>query len=399
MSMFYRVSTAVISPALVRDLGFTNAQLSDLAAVFFYAFAFSQIPIGIALDRLGSRITMFFLSIAAVGGAVLFALGETPGHLILARALLGIGMSGNLMVVYALLAVWFPLDKFAFLGGVLVSIGVVGNLLAATPLTLLTMSIGWRTSFVIFAVVNALVVATFLLVVRDRPESSASVGLQTGSAIAGLGRLFGMYSYWAISVSQFVRYGYFAALQSLWAAPFLIYGLGFSEISSSNAIFALGLGYMISLPLSGWLSDSLLQSRKNVVLATMFGLWLFTGSVIWWTQTVPVWLVMVTFFGIGVMAAPGQIMYAHIKELLEPSMVAQAMTAVNLFTVLGAGVMTHVLGFVIGSEPSELAQASDFSPVWYVGVVTIGLACLMYCFVPESPAFASSVVEKNPDRL
>ena len=393
--MFYRVSTAVISPALVRDLGFTNAQLSDLAAVFFYAFALSQIPIGIALDRLGSRITMFFLSIAAVGGAVLFALGQTPDQLILARALLGIGMSGNLMVIYALLAVWFPLDRFAFLGGLLVSIGVAGNLLAATPLALLSISIGWRTSFVIFAAVDAAVVATFLLVVRDRPGSSVSVGLKTGSAIAGLGRLFGMYSYWAISLSQFVRYGYFAALQSLWIAPFLIYGLGFSEISASNAIFALGLGYMISLPLSGWVSDTVLQSRKKVVLATMFGLWLFTGSIIWWTQTVPVWLVMVTFFGFGVMAAPGQIMYAHIKELLPPSMIAQAMTAVNLFTVLGAGVMTHVLGFVIGGEPSELAQASDFSLVWYVGLLAIGLASLMYCLVPESPAFKASGLEKD----
>jgi len=341
---------------------------------------------------------MFFLAIAAVGGAVLFALGQTPGHLILARALLGIGMSGNLMVIYALLAVWFPLDRFAFLGGLLVSIGVAGNLLAATPLALLSMSVGWRTSFVIFAAVDATVVATFLLVVRDRPESSVSVGLKTGSAIAGLGRLLKMYSYWAISLSQFVRYGYFAALQSLWAAPFLICGLGLSEISASNAIFVLGLGYMISLPLSGWMSDSVLQSRKKVVLVTMFGLWLLTGSVIWWTQTVPVWLVMVTFFGFGVMAAPGQIMYAHIKELLPPSMVAQAMTAVNFFTVLGAGVMTHVLGFVIGREPSELAQASDFSLVWYVGVLTIGLACLMYSLVPESPAFEDSDVEKNSDR-
>ena len=341
---------------------------------------------------------MFFLALAAVGGAVLFALGQTPGHLILARALLGIGMSGNLMVIYALLAVWFPLDRFAFLGGGLVSIGVAGNLLAATPLTLLSISVGWRTSFLIFAAVNAAVVMTFLLVVRDRPDSSAPIGLKTGSAIAGVGHLLRMYSYWAISLTGFVRYGYFTALQSLWAAPFLIYGLGFSEITASNAIFLLGLGYMISLPLSGWISDSVLQSRKKVVLATMCGLCLLTVTVLWWTQEVPVWLVMVTFFGFGMTAAPGQIMYAHIKELLPPSMIAQAMTAVNFFTVLGAGVMTHVLGFVIGREPSDLARPSDFSLVWYVGVLTLGLACFMYSLVPESPAFKASV-DKNLGRL
>ncbi len=391
--MFYRVSTAVISPALIRDLGFTNSQLSDLAAVFFYAFALSQIPIGIALDRLGSRITMFFLAIAAVGGAVLFGLGQTPSHLILARALLGIGMSGNLMVIYALLAVWFPLDRFAFLGGLIVSIGTAGNLLAATPLALLSMSVGWRTSFLIFAGVNTAVVAAFLLLVRDRPNSSEPVGLKTGSAIFGLGHLFKMYSYWAISLSQFVRYGYFTALQSLWAAPFLIYGLGLTEIGASNAIFLLGLGYMISLPLSGWISDSVLESRKKVVLATMLGFWLLTGSILWWTHEIPLWIIMLTFAGLGAMAAPGQIMYAHIKELLPPSMIAQAMTAVNLFTVLGAGALTHVFGFIIGREPSDLTGPSDFTLVWYLGILALGLACIMYALVPESPAFEKRNIE------
>jgi MFS family permease len=385
--MFYRVSTAVISPALVKDLGFTNAELSDLAAVFFYAFAFSQIPIGLALDRLGSRITMMFLGAAAVAGALLFALGTTPDHLILARALLGIGMSGNLMVVYALLAVWFPLDRFAFLGGFLVSIGSAGSLLAATPLTLLSISVGWRTSFLIFAAVNAAVVTTFVVVVRDRPHSHEPLALTPRSSVGGLKRLFCTYSYWAISFSQFVRYGYFTALQSLWAAPFLIYGLGLDQIQASNAIFSLGLGYMISLPLSGSVSDIVLQSRKKVILSTMFGFCLLTLSVSWWTQATPVWLVMATFFGLGMMAAPGQIMYAHIKELLPSSLMAQAMTAVNFFTVLGVGVMTHLLGRVIGLEPSDLAGPSDFRMVWYVGVMALGLVCMLYGMVPESPAF------------
>ena len=137
LSMFYRVSTAVISPALVNDLGLSSGQLSDLSAVFFYAFAASQIPIGVALDRVGSRITMAILACAAVSGTLIFALGQTFPHLLIGRILLGIGMGGNLMVLLALLAAWFPVNRFAFLSGVAVSIGAMGNLLAATPLALL----------------------------------------------------------------------------------------------------------------------------------------------------------------------------------------------------------------------------------------------------------------------
>jgi MFS family permease len=391
MSMFYRASTAVISPALINDLGLNSAQLSDLTAVFFYSFALVQIPVGVALDRLGCRITMSFLAVAALSGALVFAGGQTPNHLILGRILLGIGMAGNLMVLLTLLAAWFPVDRFASLGGVVVSVGAAGSLLAATPLTLLTMAVGWRTSFVILAGINAVVVLTFLLLMKDRPEGEALHTVRPGTQPRALLRLFSMYSYWAISLANFVRYGYFAALQSLWAAPFLIFGLGLGEIAAGNAILCMGLGYMAGLPLSGSLSDKVLRSRKTVVLAGMAIFCALTASAIFWTSSTGLWIVFLTFFGMGLTAAPGQILYAHIKELLPPSMMAQAMTAVNLFTTLGAGIMTHILSLAIGCDPCNLAKPEEFRALWYVGTIALAIVCLMYSLVPDSKALKEEV--------
>ncbi len=102
------------------------------------------------------------------------------------------------MVVMTLFAAWFPVDRFAFLSGTVVAIGVLGNLLAATPLTLLSMKFGWRTSFIIISAINAVVVLVFLAVMKDRPKGHAPVPMQPGSLFSGLGRLLRMYSYWAI---------------------------------------------------------------------------------------------------------------------------------------------------------------------------------------------------------
>lgn len=386
ISMFYRVSTAVISPALVNDLGLTTAQLSDLSAVFFYAFALSQLPIGVALDRLGAKITMALLSVAAVGGALLLATGRTPEQLIVARVLLGIGMSGNLMVVLALLAVWFPVDRFGFLGGLLVSVGTLGNLLAATPLALMTLWLGWRESFLVFAAVNAVVVASFLVVTKNHPPGHAPTAVKRASVFSGFLQLFQMYSYWAISLTSFVRYGYLAALQGLWAAPFLIYGLGLGEISASYALFAMGVGYMVALPVSGSLSDRVFRSRKKVVLASCVAFCAIALSFVWCTRAVPEWLVWIGFFCLGCAAAPGQILYAHIMELLPASMIARAFTAVNLFTVLGAGLMTHILGLALAREPASLTDPSDFRSLWYVGALSLGIVSVLYSRVPDSAA-------------
>ena len=53
--MFYRASNAIIAPQLQKDLSLAPEKLGMLSASFFYAFAFTQIPIALLLDRLGSR--------------------------------------------------------------------------------------------------------------------------------------------------------------------------------------------------------------------------------------------------------------------------------------------------------------------------------------------------------
>jgi predicted MFS family arabinose efflux permease len=397
LSMFCRVSTAIISPDLARELSLTSAQLGQLSAAFFYAFAANQIPLGLALDRFGARRVMAVLSVLAAAGALLFAGGQTFESLLLARVLMGIGLSGNLMVVLALLAAWFPVDRFAFLGGLVISIGTLGNMMAASPLALLAQSLGWRGTFFAFALVNSILAGTFLLVVRDRPPGAETPPRKSAASLfKGAGKLLGMYPFWAIAFSNFFRYGYVAALQGLWAGPFLIYGLGFSPVTAGNIILALGLGYMFGLPLCGRISDRLLRSRKKVVLPTFIGFFLIVVSIRFWGESVSFGLAWFTFFGMGFLAAPGQIMYAHIKELLPSDMTAQALTMTNVFPALGAAAITHALGFLIGADPSSLTQPEDFYPLWYVGGIGLAVTIILYSMVPDSQALRKTIDKLKP---
>lgn len=386
LSIFFRSSVAVVSPALAEDLGLSNAQLSDITSAFFYAFAFVQIPVGMALERFGIRITMYLLSVSGIGGSLLFALGQTAEQLVIGRVLLGIGMSGNLMTALLLVAAWFPVNRFGTLNGLLVGIGGLGSLLAATPLTYLHLAIGWRNSFLLFALANAIVVLAFLLVARESPPGARPVPVRSQPLSRNLRRVFRMYSYWAISLASFVRYGFLAALQGLWAASFLLYGLHMDEISAGNVIFVMGLGYMIGLPLSGTLSDRVFRSRKKVILTSLAVFGLLTVIPVCWSPSVSVWVVLPVFAALGFAAAPGQILYAHMKELIPARMLAQAMTAVNLFTMLGGGIITNIVGLLVSNEPSQMSGPDEFRPLWYIGFVCLATVFVLYSFVPDSRA-------------
>ena len=223
------------------------------------------------------------------------------------------------------------------------------------------------------AALNMTVLAAFFLVVRDHPHGQyPSKSIQTES-LKGVGRLFSMYSFWALGIGGFVRYGYFVALQGLWCGPFLIYGLGMDQISAGNAIFCIGLGFMIGLPLCGRISDKVLRSRKKIVLPSLMA-----------------------FFGLGFVASPGQIMLAHIKELVPSDMIARAMTGINFFTMLGAAAFTQVLGWLIESDPSLIKDPTGFRSIWYVGAVTLALASILYAFVPDSKALEGDSKKAGP---
>ena len=67
---FYRVSLAVVSADVSRDLNLTPEQLGTLAGILFYVYAVAQIPLGPLIDRIGPRLTASsLLAVGAVGAA------------------------------------------------------------------------------------------------------------------------------------------------------------------------------------------------------------------------------------------------------------------------------------------------------------------------------------------
>ena len=74
LSQFYRTSNAVIASELIQDLSLDTEGLGLMSACFFYAFAITQIPISLLLDKVGPRRLMTGLTLLGILGAVIFSL-------------------------------------------------------------------------------------------------------------------------------------------------------------------------------------------------------------------------------------------------------------------------------------------------------------------------------------
>jgi len=323
----------------------------------------------------------------AVGGALVFALGESLPMLVLGRILIGAGMACNLMGSLKLITLWFGPSRFATLSALVVSIGTVGNIVSATPLVLLVKYLGWRTTFVIFAGVNFLVVLLFLLVVKDRPKQliKPDNSIKQQNSLTAIWKLFWQKDFWIISFGTFCRYGIFAAVQALWAGPYLMNALEISPVATGNLLFLMSIGLVLGSPAFGYMSDALLVSRKIPINLGFVGTIIILVILAKLTPGASMILLSILFFSFGFATSAGQIMYAHIKERMPIEMAGSAMTGINLFTMLGVAFFLQVLGNLMQQLfPEASMGTAAFETVFFICAACLVLATVFYLFTKES---------------
>ena len=390
LSQFYRSTNAVIAPQLLRDLSLNTEHLGLLSAAFFYAFGLSQIPITLFLDRIGARRMMTSFSLVGVVGALVFSWADSLAMGIVGRALLGVGMACNLMGSLKILTLWFDPLRFATLSGVVLAVGTLGNMAATSPFVVLVDWMGWREAIRVVAGLTFVLVALFYAVVRDRPDELTEERSPTHSPedpphrLGDLRLLLKNKDYWIISYGTFVRYGVFAAFQTLWAGPFLMEGIGLSPITAGNLIFLINGGMLLSGPLWGAVSDRILKTRKWLVC---WDLGVVTGLLVLISCTggnTRLAVLAVLFFCFGLFQ-PGTLMYVQVKEVMPFRMAGTAMTGVNFFTMVGAAFFLQALGGLMQSLYPEASQSlSAFRTAFVLCSVFMASVAVVYMFTKDA---------------
>lgn len=391
LSQFYRSSIAVITPQLMSDVSIDTKGLSLMSAAFFYAFALTQIPIGIYLDRIGPRKTMTVLSLVAVIGALIFAWANSLEMLVLGRLLLGIGMACNLMGSFKLLTLWFGPLRFATLSAFILSLGTAGNIAATTPLVLLVKAVDWRPAFTIIAAVNLLLAIIFFLVVRDRPREAPRYpgapesSMNLHEILSDLYSLFAKKDYWIISIGTFCRYGVYAAVQTLWAGPYLMKARGLSAFNAGNLILLMNIGFILGGPFCGILSDKLLQTRKKIVIGGLVSLAAVLLSLAFLPQKASILTLAILFFSFGLVSSAGGVMYTHIKELMPIEKAGAAMTGINFFTMIGSAVFLQGLGNLMQHlYPGASLGAQAFKGAFLLCAACLAFVSFLYFFTRDT---------------
>ena len=369
LSQFYRAFLAVLTPVLQTDLGATPGDLAWASGLWFLAFAAMQIPVGAALDRLGPRRTASaILGLAGGGGALLFALAQTPLHVMLAMALIGVGCSPVLMAAYVIFARVYPPAIFATLAGATIGLGSLGNILSAARLAALVDSVGWRAALGGLATVTVLVAALLWIAVRD--PAPAQSGPTTGSVLD----LLRMPALWPILLMMFAGYGPVASLRGLWAGPYARDTFGADAAAIGWVTLAMGLAMVLGNFLYGP-ADRVFHTRKwvvwtgnAVVLAALLALA--------WAPAAGLWQSTLLLALAGLCGSAFAVIMAHGRALFPPHLTGRGVTLVNMFGIGGAGLLQFASRPIHGGGTDPDSYRALF--LFFAAIVALGLFAYLF---------------------
>ncbi|SMH49531.1 MFS transporter [Mesorhizobium australicum] len=371
LSQFFRSFLAVLTPALISELGATKAELSMASGAWFIAFALMQFVVGVSLDRFGpKRTAAILLGVCGGAGGLIFASATAPWMITLAMVLIGMGCAPVLMASVFIFAREFPPARFAVLTSTLIGVGSAGNVFGSSPLANAAEAFGWRwvmLGLVVVTVAVALAIAAF---VRD-PEKLETEHADTG--FSGYLDLLRLRVLWPIIPLTAINYAPAVGIRGLWAGPYLadVYGATAIVIGQVTLFMALAMvaGNFLYGPL-----DQFFRTRKWVAvvgnslsLCAILWLALHAGEGIFADAVV---LVL-----IGVTGASYGLLMAHARAFLPMHLTGRGVTLMNFFSIGGVGVMQFVTGAVVTAStvPGDPLAAYRTLFVFYAAMLAVAL--------------------------
>jgi len=363
LAIFHRLSPSIMATDLIDTFSVNATAMGVLGSMYFYPYALMQLPAGVLSDTVGPR-KMATLSLAlAGGGAILFAVAPNFQILLIARLLIGLGLSCIYVPTLKILAIWFRRNEFATAAGMLVSAGNIGGLVAATPLAFMLVAFGWRWSVGVIGIISVVLAVVIFAVVRNSPKEMGYPTLdeidnvpesqrateQTVPVLEGIKTVLGNRYFWPMAIRSFTSYGVLMSIQSLWGAPYLKQIHGLDTVSAGNILMMLALGGIVTPTIGGYLSDKVFKSRKGITVVAAALSTLGYIPIAFMTGTVTPAFLYVWFFLLGAVGGLGMAGLAMVKELFPPTLTGTVNGMNNFFVMFGGAVYQVITGMIINS--------------------------------------------------
>ena len=277
-----RQMIGVLKSTISADLGWSETTYADVIFWFQAAYAIGYLSFGRIVDVAGARIGYSIAFVIWTVGHTLCGFVNTATQFSIARAILGVGESGNFPSGIKAVSEWFPARERAFATGVFNAGANIGAVVTPLVVPAITLAYGWRMAFIVTGAASLVwLVAWIALYRRPRevktltPAELAHIESDPVHPVEkiGWGRLLRYRETWAFALGKFLTDPIWW-LFLFWTPDFLQKRYGLDLVSFGPPLVVIYLISDFGSVAGGWTSSKLMnrgmtanRARKLTMLA------------------------------------------------------------------------------------------------------------------------------------
>jgi sugar phosphate permease len=349
LAVFHRSSLAVAGLAATERFDISASQLATFTMLQLLVYAGMQIPVGLMVDRFGSRSVLLggtlLLTVAQTG----FALAETYPLALVARFFVGMGDAMTFICVLRLVSTWFPVRRIPLVTQLTGTLGQLGAVGAAVPMTWALGHVGWTRAYLMAASLGLVLAVAVLLLLRDSPRQRSLRGPAMSfpavreSLVASWSQPGTRLGFWMHFSTQFSS----TTLSLLWGYPFFVRGEGQSPQTAGVLLTLLVISVMLAGPALGWLIGLHPWHRSTMVLSIVSSIVVVWTAVLAWPGNAPLPLLVLLAFVVGV-GGPASMIGFDVGRTSNPAgRLASASGIINQGGFLASLLLVVTIGLIL----------------------------------------------------
>nr|WP_206442348.1 MFS transporter [Streptomyces boncukensis] len=285
IAITYRTSLGVAGIDATHRFDINASALSTFSLLQLLVYAGMQIPVGLLVDRWGTKRILLLGVVLFTAGQFGFALSGSYAMALGSRALLGCGDAMTFISVLRLGSRWFPARRGPMIAQVAALMGMAGNLVTTLVLARVLDTFGWTPTFAGSALGGLAVLLLVVFCLKDHPEGHEPqretragrgyVRSQITAAWREPGTRLGM---WVHFTSQFPGMVFLL----LWGMPFLVEAQGLGRGTAGELLTLVVVSNMACGLVYGQIIARHRAARAPLVLGTVLATALAWAAAVFW---------------------------------------------------------------------------------------------------------------------
>ena len=362
VAVFHRSSLAVAGLAAADRFDISASQLATFTMLQLVVYAGMQIPVGLLVDRFGSRSVLLCGTVLLTAAQAGFALADSYAAGLVARLFVGMGDAMTFICVLRLVSSWFPARRIPLVTQLTGTLGQLGAVLAAVPMTWALGNLGWTRAYLVAASMGLALAVAVLVVLHDSPTrrnlrgpamSLTAVRRSLAASWAHPGTRLGFWMHFSTQFSA-------TALSLLWGYPFFVKGEHQSEATAGALLTLMVLAVMAAGPTLGWLVGSHPWHRSTMVLTIVSAIVVVWTAVLAWPGHAPTPLLVVLVLVVGVGGPASMIGFDVGRTSNPPERFASASGIINQGGFVASLVLVIAIGLVLDWRTP--GSSTDYTP-------------------------------------